>query len=276
MSRGVGSLLLVFSIAVLAAVAFGVDASSAKVSRSTACGGVPNTPPNDPDGVLAKLKLTPALKHDYTGWNQPIMASAWSNWKPKGKPPYKVAMSGRPHRTRGTRRAAADPEVPQAEPAGRQEPDRDDGVVAAGRRRAGAAVQLGDPAGRRHHPQQPAVADGSRAGDRGGRQAGDPDGLGDQHRQLAVRDQRLAEHLPRRCFLGRRHGQGPQRQGERPRGAGRPGDVDGVDEQRAWRIIFDACPDIKLVGAIPAFYSVALAKTGSCSSCRPTPSRSTA
>ena len=43
---------------------------------------------------------------------------------------------------------------------------------------------------------------------------------------------------------------------------GVPGTSTVLDEQRAWRIIFDACPDIKLVGAIPAFYSVALAKTG--------------
>ena len=53
MSRGVGSLLLVVSIAVLAAVAFGVDAGSAKMSRATACGGVPNLPPNDPNNLLA-------------------------------------------------------------------------------------------------------------------------------------------------------------------------------------------------------------------------------
>ena len=92
MSRGVGSLLLVVSIAVLAAVAFGVDAGSAKMSRATACGGVPNLPPNDPNNLLPPLKLTKALQHDYTGWKQPIMKSQWSNWKPKGKAPYKVAI----------------------------------------------------------------------------------------------------------------------------------------------------------------------------------------
>ena len=42
------------------------------------------------------------------------------------------------------------------------------------------------------------------------------------------------------------------------------GTIDGrvLDEQKAWRAIFDSCPDIKLIGEIPAFYSVALAKTG--------------
>src|SRR5207244_4073732 len=49
-------------------------------------------PPNDPDGLLAKLKLPKVIQHDYTGWTQQIRASQWANWKPKGKPPYKVAI----------------------------------------------------------------------------------------------------------------------------------------------------------------------------------------
>ncbi len=43
---------------------------------------------------------------------------------------------------------------------------------------------------------------------------------------------------------------------------GVPGTTTVIDEQRAWRKIFDSCPDIKVVGTIPAFYSPALAKTG--------------
>jgi ribose transport system substrate-binding protein len=56
------------------------------------CGGVPYVAPNDPDGALAKVKLSPALTHDYTGWPDPIRASAWATWKPTGPPPYKVAI----------------------------------------------------------------------------------------------------------------------------------------------------------------------------------------
>jgi ribose transport system substrate-binding protein len=85
-------LLLVVSVLAVAVAAVGAGAGSAKQSRALTCGGVPYVAPNDPSGLLAGLKLTKALQHDYTGWNHPIMASSWANWKPKGKPPYKVAL----------------------------------------------------------------------------------------------------------------------------------------------------------------------------------------
>ena len=199
MSRGVGSLLLVVSIAVLAAVAFGVDAGSAKMSRATACGGVPNLPPNDPNNLLPPLKLTKALQHDYTGWKQPIMKSQWSNWKPKGQ----GAVQGRdrlvgPVELVERLHVQADAEVAQAEPARRQEHHRDDGLLADGGGGAGTAVQRGGPAGRRHHPDQCNLADGDEPVDRGGREARDPDGLRDQHRQFSGRSEHLAEYVPRR------------------------------------------------------------------------------
>ena len=43
---------------------------------------------------------------------------------------------------------------------------------------------------------------------------------------------------------------------------GVPGTSTVLDEQSAWKSIFNGCPDINLVGEVPAFYSVALAKTG--------------
>jgi ribose transport system substrate-binding protein len=87
-----GLLLLVVSVLAVGAATVGAGTSSAKQSRALACGGVPNVAPDDPSGLLPGLKLTKALQHDYTGWPNPIMTSNWSNWKPKGKPPYKVAL----------------------------------------------------------------------------------------------------------------------------------------------------------------------------------------
>jgi ribose transport system substrate-binding protein len=92
--RRTGLLLVTAVLAVLAA-AVGTGMASAKQSQATraaGCGGVPYVPPNDPNGALAAIKLTPALTHDYTGWPDPINASAWANWKPKSPPPYKVAL----------------------------------------------------------------------------------------------------------------------------------------------------------------------------------------
>jgi ribose transport system substrate-binding protein len=90
--RRTGLLLLVVSVLAVAAATVGAGASSAKQSRALTCGGVPNVAPDDPSSLLPGLKLTKALQHDYTGWPNPIMTSNWSHWKPKGKPPYKVAL----------------------------------------------------------------------------------------------------------------------------------------------------------------------------------------
>lgn len=92
-------LKLVAIIAVLAIAAAVAAVSASKASSApkaatgkVACDAIPNKAPDDPNGLLAKLNLPKALQHDYVGWNHPITASAWANWKPKGKPPYKVAV----------------------------------------------------------------------------------------------------------------------------------------------------------------------------------------
>ncbi len=93
--RRTGGLLLVASVLAVLAATVGAGVGSAKqslASHAEGCGGVPYVAPNDPNGALAAIKLTPALTHDYTGWPDPIGPSAWANWKPKGPPPYKVAL----------------------------------------------------------------------------------------------------------------------------------------------------------------------------------------
>jgi ribose transport system substrate-binding protein len=93
--RRAGLLLVVTSVLAVLAASVGAAAGSATPSlrsHAQSCGGVPYIAPNDASGALAGIKLTKALTHDYTGWPDPISKSAWSNWKPKGKPPYKVAL----------------------------------------------------------------------------------------------------------------------------------------------------------------------------------------
>jgi ABC-type sugar transport system substrate-binding protein len=77
---------------VAAAVAAGASSAPRTTSAKVPCSAIPNKPPNDPDGILAKLKLPKSILHDYVGWGYPITASVWANWKPKHAAPYKVAV----------------------------------------------------------------------------------------------------------------------------------------------------------------------------------------
>ncbi len=90
--------LAALAAGVAVAVSCGASTAAAKGSASTGkaaasgCGVVPKVAPNDPKGLLKKLKLPAAQLATYNGWSDPILASAWSHWKPKHKPPYKVAV----------------------------------------------------------------------------------------------------------------------------------------------------------------------------------------
>ena len=263
MSRGVGSLLLVVSIAVLAAVAFGVDAGSAKMSRATACGGVPNLPPNDPNNLLPPLKLTKALQHDYTGWKQPIMKSQWSNWKPKGKAPYKVAIVwSAPSNswnaytfklmqkwlkqsplvdkniivTTASSQTAVGEQVQQYNAAVQQGAD----IILTNAISPTAMNPLIEAAAKQGIPtvseintvNSPAAVNISP----------------NTYLDAAVTADAMVKALG---------GKGNVLQV-----LGVPGTSTVLDEQAAWKSIFNSCPDINLIGEVPAFYSVALAKTG--------------
>lgn len=77
----------------LVAVVLSVTTSAtAKPTRALACGDIPNKAPNDPNNLLPGLKLTKPQQHDYSGWNHPIVKSAWANWTPRAKAKYKVAV----------------------------------------------------------------------------------------------------------------------------------------------------------------------------------------
>ena len=52
-------------------------------TSSGACGTAKFTNPTDPDGVFAKLPA--ATQADYNGYEYPVYASKWDNWKPVGK-----------------------------------------------------------------------------------------------------------------------------------------------------------------------------------------------
>ncbi len=54
------------------------------------CGAVDLKAPEDPDNVLASL--TDEHREHIASYNQPIRASSWSDWKPKGEGPYTVGV----------------------------------------------------------------------------------------------------------------------------------------------------------------------------------------
>jgi ribose transport system substrate-binding protein len=54
------------------------------------CGSYSKSAVQDPDGVVAGLPAD--IKDNYSGYPFTVRKSAWSNWKPKGKPPYKVGV----------------------------------------------------------------------------------------------------------------------------------------------------------------------------------------
>jgi ribose transport system substrate-binding protein len=70
----------------------GAPASSGAASgaAASACGTVPAVAPNDPGNVLSALPAS--IMSQYNGYSDPIVASAWANWKNPVKPPWKIAF----------------------------------------------------------------------------------------------------------------------------------------------------------------------------------------
>ena len=73
------------------------SASSAQPSGSVAlktlasgCGSVPTNKLVNPGGGVAALPA--AVRAAYVNFPQPVLPSAWANWHPTHKPPYKVAI----------------------------------------------------------------------------------------------------------------------------------------------------------------------------------------
>lgn len=67
----------------------GTGATNAATSLGN-CGKLPVKAPEDPSGVLAKMP--PDVRAAYNGYDVPITASPWHNFKPKGSGPYDVAI----------------------------------------------------------------------------------------------------------------------------------------------------------------------------------------
>ena len=88
LAAGLAALALSLSLA-----ACGEDATPS-ASASGSCGDVPTAAPKDPDGILAALPA--AVRDDYNLYTSPVLASAWSNWKPKHDGPYKVGVLWQP------------------------------------------------------------------------------------------------------------------------------------------------------------------------------------
>jgi ribose transport system substrate-binding protein len=83
--------MLVVSLATAAAA--GVPAVAAtRVAKSESCGTFRSVMPSDPSGVLASFPAS--VQAGYNLYNEPVLKSAWANWKPKGKGPYTVYFNG--------------------------------------------------------------------------------------------------------------------------------------------------------------------------------------
>src|SRR5688572_4685084 len=54
------------------------------------CGSVTLDPPEDPDGVVAGF--SEEAQEQFAGYSEPVLASAWADWKPQGEPPYTVGI----------------------------------------------------------------------------------------------------------------------------------------------------------------------------------------
>jgi ribose transport system substrate-binding protein len=69
----------------------GAGSSSTVVTASGACGAVPQAMPADPGQVLAKFPQS--VQAAFNLLPQPVVASAWADWKPAHGGPYKLYFS---------------------------------------------------------------------------------------------------------------------------------------------------------------------------------------
>lgn len=257
------SLLLVLTLATLAVAVLGAGAGSAKPTRALACGGIPNIPPNDPDNLLPKLKLPKSVLHDYTGWTQTIRASQWANWKPKGKPPYKVAIVwSSPSNSWNSYVLKLIPKFLKRSPL----VDKNIIITTASSQTAvaeqvqqfNAAVQQGADIiltnGLSPTALLPAVEAAAKQGI-------------PTVSEINTIDTPAAVSISPNTYLDAAYAANEMVKALGGKGnvlqvLGVPGTSTVIDEQKAWMTIFNSCPDIKMIGEVPAFYSVALAKTG--------------
>jgi ribose transport system substrate-binding protein len=258
-----GSLFLVLTLATLAVAVVGAGIGSAKPTRSLACGGVPNIAPNDPDGLLAKLKLPKSVQHDYTGWTQQIRASQWANWKPKGKAPYKVAVVwSAPSNSWNAYVLQLIPKFLKRSPL----VDKNIIITTASSQTAvseqvqqyNAAVQQGADIiltnALSATALQPAIEAAAKQGI-------------PTVSEINTVDSPAAVSISPNTYLDAAYAADQMVKALNGKGnvlqvLGVPGTSTVIDEQKAWMTIFNGCPGINVIGEVPAFYSVALAKTG--------------
>ena len=254
---------MLLAIVAIASLAVGVNAGTATTKRATACGGVPNVPPNDPNNLLPTLKLTKALQHDFTGWNQPILPSAWSKWKPKGKAPYKVAIVwSAPSNSWNSYTLRLIQKFLKTSPLVNKKlivtTASSQGAVAEQVQQYNAAVQQGaqiiitNPLS--SNAMIPAI------------EAAAKQGIPTVSSINSIPNANVVSISPNVYLDGAYAADGIVKalggSGNVVEVLGVPGTSTVVDEAAAWDKIFASCPGIKKIGSIPAFYSVGLAKAG--------------
>src|SRR3954454_12373493 len=90
--------LLILSVGLLSACSDGSETKSAgkKVTISatppaSGCGSYTAKSPADPDGVIKEIN-NKEYTEGLTGYPVPVRKSSYSDWKPKGDPPYTVGI----------------------------------------------------------------------------------------------------------------------------------------------------------------------------------------
>ena len=60
------------------------------IKEGSACGLVPTSPPTDPSGFLSSAPAN--VQAGYNGFENPLVTSAWTNFKPKHGPPWNIGV----------------------------------------------------------------------------------------------------------------------------------------------------------------------------------------
>src|SRR5689334_4541476 len=96
-ARMLAALALLVASMLLAACGSSDDDKGASTTANAgggsemACKAPDFAPPQDPDGILAKLPQE--LQDQFVGYPTPVYESAWSDWKPEGSGDFKIAIA---------------------------------------------------------------------------------------------------------------------------------------------------------------------------------------
>ena len=216
---------------------------------------MPTSPPTDPSGFLSSAPAN--VQAGYNGFENPLVTSAWTNFKPKHGPPWNIGVFYddvandfnttflADLKTDLTADGKAKVNVTLYDTAAQDVSDLRSGVQQGVDLIIDSPLGTGggtrDPAGRGgRHPRRHAAVAGARE----------------------VRRQRVVQYVAcRSSDLRVPRQQPPARQGERLDGARSPSWPLDVSEFAGAQAAFKQCPGIKIAGTITGGFSLPIAKT---------------